>query len=62
MGQAFNEKADKFLLMFLLSVHKDYGSRGIAGKMVKVIFDLLAMVALEQFEVCFLLLLSFICL
>ncbi|XP_042856906.1 uncharacterized protein LOC122243411 [Penaeus japonicus] len=39
MGQAFNEKADKFLLMFLLSVHKDYGSRGIAGKMVKMCME-----------------------
>lgn len=50
MSQAMNEKADKFLLMFLLSVHKDYGARGIMGKMVKVSFFLLFKGVLEEFE------------
>ncbi|XP_047489086.1 uncharacterized protein LOC125039293 [Penaeus chinensis] len=36
VNHVYEEKADKFLMMFLLSVHKDYGARGIAGEMVKV--------------------------
>lgn len=35
VNHVFEEEADKFLMMFLLSVHKDYGARGIAGRMIK---------------------------
>lgn len=36
VNHVFEEEADKFLMMFLLSVHKDYGARGIAGRMIKM--------------------------
>ncbi|XP_063606789.1 arylalkylamine N-acetyltransferase 1-like [Penaeus indicus] len=36
VNHVYEEKADKFLMLFLLSVHKDYGARGIAGEMVKM--------------------------
>ncbi|XP_042858914.1 uncharacterized protein LOC122245031 [Penaeus japonicus] len=36
VSHVFEEKADKFLQMFLLGVNKDYGGRGIAGKMIQM--------------------------